>query len=75
MAVDAGYPEGGPLGEVAAETGEVGISTGYGGAGGVEVEVADACSRCQGDNEYVVLTLYQYLDVLAHSGALRRPGL
>jgi len=75
MAVDAGYSEGGPLREVAAEAGEVGIPAGYCGAGGIEAEVADAGSRGEGDDEYVVLTLYQYLDVLAHAGALRRAGL
>lgn len=75
MAVDAGYAEGSPLREVAAEAGEVGIAAGYGGTGGIEAEVADAGSCCQWDDEHVVLTLYQHLDVLTHAGALRRPCL
>src|SRR5580658_9865345 len=35
MAVAAGHAEGGPLGEVAAEAGEVGVPAGCPGAGGV----------------------------------------
>lgn len=75
MTVDAGYPESSPLCKVAAESGEVGIAAGYGGAGGVEAKIADAGFCCQGDDEYVVFTLDQNLDVLALAGALRRPGL
>jgi hypothetical protein len=75
MAVGADYPESSPLREVAAESGEVGISAGYGGAGGVEAEIADARFCCQRDDEYVVFTLDQNLDILAHPGTLRLPRL
>ena len=75
MTVNAGQAKGCPLGEVAAEAGEVCIPAGYGGAGGIEAKVADTCFCCQGDDEYVVLALYQYLGILADAGSLRRAGL
>lgn len=68
MVVAAGHAEVRPLGEVAAEAGEVGISAGYVDAGGIKAEVADAGFCGEGNNEHIVFTLYQYLDVLTDPG-------
>lgn len=74
LTVVAGDFKGGPLGQVAAEAREVGIPAAGGGAGGKEVEVADAGPGGEGDNKYIVFTLYQYLNILADAGALRGSG-
>lgn len=75
MAMTARYAKGGPLGEVAAEAGEVGVPACCASAGGIEAEIADAGFCRQGDNKYIILTLYQYLYILTNAGALRGAGL
>ena len=62
--------EGCPFCEVASKSGEVGVSAADGCSGGVEVEIADTCFCCKRDDKYVVLTLNQYLYVLAYARTL-----
>src|ERR1700722_19310677 len=68
LMVGAGDFEGCPLGEVAAESGEVGVAAGDTGARGIEREVADAGFCGEGNDDDIVFTLYQYLYVLADAG-------